>query len=126
MPIRETALQQPEHLTAPRNLSASTANRYFNAAGADPDGEYGEDRKNNSPLIPLALYATVGRNSTINIYGDAWGTRDGTCVRHYVHVEDIAVAHVLAMESQQSGEARYYNIGSNKGVTVNLEIIDTC
>jgi UDP-glucose 4-epimerase len=102
-----------------------TAMRYFNAAGADSDGEYGEDRNEESHLIPLVLYSAVGRNKSVSIFGDDWDTRDGTCVRDYVHVEDIASAHVMAMESQQAGKGRFYNIGSNRGITVQ-EIIDAC
>lgn len=102
-----------------------TAMRYFNASGADPDGEYGEDRNNESHLIPLVLYAAVGRRKDVKIFGSDWGTRDGTCVRDYVHVEDIARAHVLAMESQKPGIGRFYNIGSKSGATVK-EIISAC
>lgn len=139
MPICESDLQVPvtpygstklacEYLL--RDYSAAygigfTAMRYFNAAGADPDGEYGEDRRDETHLIPLVLYSAVGRNQSVNIYGDDWDTRDGSCVRDYVHVEDIASAHVLAMESQLAGQGRFFNIGSNKGVTVK-EIIDAC
>jgi UDP-glucose 4-epimerase len=102
-----------------------TAMRYFNASGADPDGEYGEDRRAETHLIPLVLYAAVGRIPHVDIFGDDWDTRDGSCVRDYVHVQDIAAAHLLAMESQQSGVGRFYNIGSNSGVTVK-EIISAC
>ena len=102
-----------------------TAMRYFNASGADPDGEYGEDRNNESHLIPLVLYAAVGRREEVKVFGSDWNTRDGSCVRDYVHVEDIARAHVLAMESQKAGTGRIYNIGSKTGATVK-EIISAC
>jgi UDP-glucose 4-epimerase len=102
-----------------------TAMRYFNASGADPDGEYGEDRNNECHLIPLVLYAAVGRRAEVKVFGEDWDTRDGSCVRDYIHVEDIARAHVLAMESQQPGIGRFYNIGSNSGATVK-EIISAC
>jgi UDP-glucose 4-epimerase len=139
MPIQESDLQVPvtpygstklacEYML--RDYSAAynigfTAMRYFNASGADSDGEYGEDRRHETHLIPLALYSAVGRNPSVNIYGDDWDTRDGSCVRDYVHVEDIAAAHVLAMESQKKGRARYFNIGSKRGVTVK-EVIEAC
>jgi UDP-glucose 4-epimerase len=139
MPIIETDLQQPitpygttklacEHLLRDYSVAYDmgfTAMRYFNASGADSDGEYGEDREKESHLIPLVLYAAVGRRDCVKIFGNDWNTRDGTCVRDYVHVEDIAAAHVLAMESQVPGEGRFYNIGSNVGITVK-EIIDAC
>lgn len=102
-----------------------TVMRYFNASGADGDGEYGEDRKNESHLIPLVLYAAVGRRGKVAVFGSDWPTRDGTCVRDYIHVEDIAQAHVLALESQEPGLGRVYNIGSNVGVTVK-EVITAC
>jgi len=99
--------------------------RYFNASGADEDGEFGEDRKSESHLIPLTLYAALGRRDSLTVFGDDWETRDGTCVRDYVHVNDIAQAHLLAMLSQRTGVGRTYNIGSNTGVTV-LEVIRAC
>lgn len=102
-----------------------TAMRYFNASGADSNGEYGEDRNNESHLIPLALYAAVGRREDVKVFGSDWNTRDGSCVRDYVHVEDIARAHVLAMESQEPGAGRFYNIGSSAGATVK-ELISAC
>ncbi|MEJ1338287.1 MAG: UDP-glucose 4-epimerase GalE [Candidatus Sedimenticola sp. (ex Thyasira tokunagai)] len=102
-----------------------TAMRYFNASGADPDGEYGEDRNDESHLIPLVLYAAVGRRKEVKVFGTELDTRDGSCIRDYVHVEDIARAHVLAMESHKPGIGRFFNIGSNTGATVK-EIITAC
>ena len=102
-----------------------TAMRYFNASGADSDGEYGEDRNNESHLIPLILYAAVGRRDKVTVFGNDWPTRDGSCVRDYIHVEDIAQAHVLALETQKDGIGRTYNIGSNEGITVK-EVIAAC
>lgn len=99
--------------------------RYFNASGADPDGEYGEDRDSESHLIPLVLYAVVGRRDNVLVFGKDWATRDGTCVRDYVHVADIAQAHSLAIEAQQEGQGHHYNIGSSQGTTV-LEVIQAC
>lgn len=139
MPIRESDLQQPATPYGTTKLACEqmlsdyanaygigfTAMRYFNASGADPDGEYGEDRRSETHLIPLVLYAAVGRIPQVSIYGDDWDTRDGSCIRDYVHVQDIAAAHVLAMESQQPGTGRFFNIGSNNGVSVK-EIISAC
>jgi len=102
-----------------------TVMRYFNASGADLDGEYGEDRRAESHLIPLAFHTAVGRREKLLVYGDDWPTIDGSCVRDYVHVDDIAQAHVLAMENQKPNIGNFYNIGSNKGVSV-LEIIKRC
>ncbi|MDH3520259.1 MAG: UDP-glucose 4-epimerase GalE [Myxococcales bacterium] len=102
-----------------------TIMRYFNASGADPDGEYGEDRKNESHLIPLVLYVPMGRREKVLVYGDDWGTRDGTCVRDYVHNDDIAQAHQLALDALAPGVARTYNIGTDRGVTV-LEVVRAC
>ncbi len=102
-----------------------TIMRYFNASGADEDGEFGEDRNQESHLVPLALYAAVGRRDGLSVFGHDLATRDGSCVRDYVHVDDIAQAHVLAMQSQQPGKGRKFNIGSNTGTTV-LEVIKAC
>jgi UDP-glucose 4-epimerase len=139
MPITEASVQQPETPYGTTKLACEqmieeyrnayglgyTIMRYFNASGADEDGEFGEDRKKESHLIPLALYAAVGRRDSMKVFGDEWPTRDGTCVRDYVHVNDIAQAHVLAMKSQKDSVGRKYNIGSNTGVTV-LEVIKAC
>ncbi|UVW35654.1 UDP-glucose 4-epimerase GalE [SAR92 clade bacterium H455] len=102
-----------------------TVMRYFNASGADLDGEYGEDRRVESHLIPLAFHTAVGRREKLLVYGDDWPTADGSCVRDYVHVEDIAQAHVLAMENYQPNVGNIYNIGSNTGASV-IEIIKQC
>ena len=102
-----------------------TVMRYFNASGADLDGEYGEDRRVESHLIPLAFHTAVGRREKLLVYGDDWPTADGSCVRDYVHVEDIAQAHVLAMENYQPNVGNFYNIGSNTGASV-IEIIKQC
>lgn len=92
--------------------------RYFNAAGADPDGEFGEDRRHETHLIPLILQVPVGKREHIKIYGDDWETRDGTCVRDYVHTSDLAQAHQLAVEALVPGTGEIFNVGSGDGVTV--------
>jgi len=93
--------------------------RYFNAAGADPDEELGEDHRPESHLIPLVIQTALGQRETIEIYGDDYPTKDGTCVRDYIHINDIAQAHFLALElllSGQSGEA--FNLGNGNGYSV--------
>ncbi|MCB1608963.1 MAG: UDP-glucose 4-epimerase GalE [Xanthomonadales bacterium] len=98
----------------------STALRYFNAAGADPDGELGEHHDPETHLIPLVLDAASGKRSHIEIYGDDYDTADGTCVRDYIHVADLADAHVLALSRLEGAEPgmRPYNLGNGKGHSV--------
>jgi UDP-glucose 4-epimerase len=98
--------------------------RYFNAAGADAGGEIGEAHPVETHLIPLVLDAVAGRRAQIAIHGDDYDTRDGTCVRDYIHVEDLAAAHLLAVEflSERDG-AHAFNLGSGKGATVR-EIVE--
>ncbi len=98
--------------------------RYFNAAGADPSGEIGEDHNPETHLIPLVLYALLGKRESIKIFGDDYPTKDGTCVRDYIHVNDLATAHILALKSLYEGkESTVYNLGNGNGFTVK-EIID--
>jgi UDP-glucose-4-epimerase GalE len=97
----------------------SVSLRYFNAAGADPEGEIGEDHDNETRLIPLVLAAAKGFVPHITIYGKDYGTEDGTCIRDYVHVSDLADAHVLALQAlKEQGGSRSYNLGSGKGFSV--------
>ena len=103
---------------------ATCALRYFNAAGASLDGRFGEDHDPETHLIPLVLEAALGRRDFIEVYGDDYDTPDGTCVRDYVHVEDLAEAHVRAIEScESSGEHRAFNVGTGTGSSVR-EVID--
>lgn len=103
----------------------STCLRYFNAAGADPDGELGERHNPESHLIPLILQAASGRREAISIFGRDYPTDDGTCVRDYVHINDLCDAHSLALEKmQKSGDSARYNLGNGKGFSVQ-EVIDT-
>jgi UDP-glucose 4-epimerase len=96
----------------------SVALRYFNAAGADPDGELGEDHKPELHVIPRALDAAAGRAS-FQVFGDDYDTPDGTCLRDYVHVTDLATAHVLALESLRDGlTSDSYNLGNGRPVSV--------
>jgi UDP-glucose 4-epimerase len=103
----------------------SVSLRYFNAAGADPDGTLGERHEPESHLIPLVLQTASGRRESISIYGDDYSTPDGTCVRDYIHVKDLCDAHLLAMEYLlQGGCSRDFNLGNGTGYSVR-EIIDT-
>jgi UDP-arabinose 4-epimerase len=98
---------------------AATALRYFNAAGADPDGELGERHQPETHLVPLAIGAALGRVPRLEIYGVDYATPDGTAVRDYVHVSDLAEAHVRALERPgPPGEMRAYNLGAGQGVSV--------
>ena len=99
--------------------------RYFNASGADIDGEFGEDRRKESHLIPLVLYAAVGKRDKVLVFGGDWDTRDGSCVRDYVHTDDLGSAHQAVAESIVPGKGEVYNIGSGTGTTV-LEVIAAC
>jgi UDP-arabinose 4-epimerase len=93
--------------------------RYFNAAGADPDNEIGEDHKPETHLIPLVLDAASGRRSNITIYGSDYDTSDGTCVRDYVHVADLADAHVKGLRALGGGSpSNVYNLGNSVGFSV--------
>jgi len=93
--------------------------RYFNAAGADPDGELGEDHMPETHLIPLVLQTALGQREVLHIFGDDYPTKDGTCVRDYIHIDDLAQAHLLALErlinNIGGGE---YNLGNGNGESV--------
>ena len=103
----------------------SVSLRYFNAAGADPDGEIGEDHDPETHLIPLVLDAASGRREAITIFGTDYDTPDGTCVRDYIHVTDLAEAHVNALKYLDGGGASdAFNLGVGHGHSVR-EVIDT-
>ncbi|MCR4418640.1 MAG: UDP-glucose 4-epimerase GalE [Clostridia bacterium] len=98
--------------------------RYFNAAGADPEGDLGEDHRPETHLIPLVLQAALGVRSEVTIFGTDYPTPDGTCVRDYVHVSDLAAAHVLALKALEEGHpSAVYNLGSGRGFSVR-EVIE--
>lgn len=98
--------------------------RYFNAAGADPDGQLGERHDPETHLIPLVLQAASGRKSRISVFGRDYDTPDGTCIRDYVHVNDLCSAHWLALQSLMSGaDSQAYNLGNGNGFSVQ-EVID--
>ncbi len=98
--------------------------RYFNAAGADPDGETGEDHEPETHLIPLVLEAATGKRPDITVFGNDHPTPDGTCIRDYIHVTDLAQAHLLALEALERGAVTTaYNLGNGTGYSVQ-ELID--
>jgi len=102
----------------------STCLRYFNAAGADPDGELGERHDPESHLIPLVLRAASGKRDNITVFGSDYDTPDGTCVRDYIHVSDLCDAHLLALRALWDGAASAaYNLGNGNGFSVR-EVID--
>lgn len=101
----------------------STILRYFNAAGADESAKIGEAHKNETHLIPLVLQTALGKRKEIKIFGTDYPTPDGTCIRDYIHVNDLASAHILAIKYMlKTGKSEDFNLGSSKGASV-LEII---
>jgi UDP-glucose 4-epimerase len=99
--------------------------RYFNAAGAHESGRIGEDHNPETHLIPIVLQAALGQREFVTIYGDKYDTEDGTCVRDYVHVTDLAMAHVLALKYlRENDKSEIFNLGSGSGYSVK-QIIDT-
>lgn len=115
----EEILREYEHAYGLRAISL----RYFNASGADPSGSIGEDHTPEHHLIPIVLQVALGQREKVNVYGADWPTRDGTCVRDYVHVTDLAQAHLRALDALRNGHATAeYNLGNGSGYTV-LEVI---
>ena len=97
--------------------------RYFNAAGAAPDAAIGEDHDPETHLVPLVLQAALGRRKKVLIFGTDYDTPDGTCVRDYIHVDDLAQAHILALEALTPGQGTTYNLGNGEGYSVR-QVID--
>jgi UDP-glucose 4-epimerase len=103
----------------------SVSLRYFNAAGAAPGAGIGERHQPETHLIPLVLEAALGRRPQVAVYGTDYDTPDGTCLRDYIHVDDLASAHVLALEYLKSGgQTDCFNLGNGNGFSVN-EVIET-
>jgi UDP-glucose 4-epimerase len=139
MPLREDSDQKPHTPYGSTKLAAEwmireyaraygfsyAILRYFNASGADPDGNFGEARRHEGHLIPLVLQVPVGRREKVLLYGGDWDTPDGTCVRDYVHTDDLAQAHQLAVEALRPGFGEAYNLGSGTGTSV-LEVVRAC
>jgi UDP-glucose 4-epimerase len=113
--LRDIAAADPEF--------GFVAFRYFNVAGASDDSAIGEDHSPETHLIPLVLFAALGKRENITVFGTDYPTPDGTCIRDYVHVNDLVAAHVLGIESLTSGDARFYNLGIGRGYSVK-EILD--
>ena len=102
----------------------SVALRYFNACGADPDGKIGEDHTPEGHIIPIVLQTALGQRKSIKVFGTDWDTPDGTCVRDYIHVVDLADAHLRALKSLENGGATTaYNLGNGDGQSVK-QVID--
>lgn len=98
--------------------------RYFNAAGAHESGRIGEDHSPETHLVPIILQVALGKRAHISIFGDDYATPDGTCIRDYIHVTDLADAHILAVEKLRAGgDSSVYNLGNGKGFSVK-EVID--
>ncbi len=102
---------------------AFAALRYFNVAGAAADGTLGEDHEPETHLIPLVLLAALGERERVTVFGADYPTPDGTCIRDYIHVEDLCAAHLAAMEALRPGDAGFYNLGIGRGYSVR-EVIE--
>jgi UDP-glucose 4-epimerase len=132
MPITEQTPQRPINpygmtkLTVEKALAdyaaayqwGFAALRYFNASGAHPSGAIGEDHTPETHLIPLIIQAAMGKRPHIEIFGTDYATPDGTCVRDYIHVDDLASAHLLALEKLKPGQPMHYNLGIGRGYSV--------
>lgn len=135
VPIPETAVPRPVNAYGASKLAVdlmirdfcrahgigAVSLRYFNVAGAS--GELGEDHDPETHLIPNILRAALGRTPEVNVYGTDYPTRDGTAVRDYIHVEDLAVAHLLALDAIRKGEHQVFNLGNGDGFSVR-EVIE--
>lgn len=104
---------------------AGASLRYFNAAGACADGTIGESHEPEGHLIPLVLQVALGQRASIQIFGDDYPTPDGTCIRDYIHVDDLATAHLAALERLRNGQVLEVNLGTGAGNSV-LEVIEAC
>jgi UDP-glucose 4-epimerase len=139
IPIAESTLQQPinpygftklviEHALSDYAKAYGfgvAALRYFNAAGAAEDGTLGEDHDPESHIIPIVLQVALGQRDFISIYGDDYPTPDGTCVRDYIHVNDLGTAHLKALNLLQPGSNLQLNLGTGHGTSV-MEVIQAC
>ena len=137
VPIKETAQTRPTNTYGAAKLAidyaitsyatahglAAVSLRYFNVAGAY--GRFGERHATETHLIPIVLQVALGQRDAVQIYGEDYPTPDGSCVRDYIHVTDLADAHLLALRHAQPGEHRIYNLGSGTGFSVK-QVIDTC
>ncbi|MAE65336.1 MAG: UDP-glucose 4-epimerase GalE [Phycisphaeraceae bacterium] len=108
---------------AANDAFAFAAPRYFNVAGCRLDGSIGEDHDPESHIIPLLLQTALGQRPHFTIFGEDYDTPDGTCVRDYIHVDDLVGAHVAALEALRDGDRRFYNLGIGQGMSVK-QIVD--
>ena len=138
-PIVETMRQEPvnpygwskwcvervlrDYAAADRDFSF-VALRYFNVAGSAADGSLGEDHTPETHLIPVLLLTALGRRDKVTVFGTDYPTPDGTCIRDYVHVEDLCAAHIVAMKALRPGDMRFYNLGIGRGYSVK-EVIES-
>jgi UDP-glucose 4-epimerase len=137
VPIAETAPTRPTNTYGATKLAidhgissyaaahglAAVSLRYFNVAGAY--GRFGERHGVETHLIPIVLQVALGKRERVQVYGDDWPTDDGTCVRDYIHVVDLADAHLRALAHASAGEHRIYNLGNGMGFSVK-QVIDAC
>ncbi len=140
MPIVETMNQDPinpygrskllvEHILkdyiASNPKFAFTALRYFNVCGCAADGSIGEDHDPETHIIPVVLNTVLGINEKVTVFGTDYPTEDGTCIRDYIHVEDLISAHMLCMAKLEDGQQNFFNLGIGNGYSVK-QIIDSC
>ncbi|MBL9092878.1 MAG: UDP-glucose 4-epimerase GalE [Planctomycetaceae bacterium] len=139
IPITEAELQKPinpygySKLVVEQALADYTkaygfgyaALRYFNASGASPAGDIGEDHTPETHLIPLVLQVALGQREAITVFGQDYPTPDGTCIRDYVHVDDLGSAHLMALDKLAPGVEIKVNLGTGRGYSVR-EVIDAC
>ncbi len=138
-PIVETAPQQPinpygwskwcvervlRDYHAAQQQFAFVSLRYFNVAGCAADGSLGEDHEPETHLIPRLLLAALGKIEKITVFGTDYPTPDGTCIRDYIHVEDLCAAHIVAMGALRPGDGGFYNLGIGRGYSVN-EVLES-
>ncbi len=125
-PYGETkwAVERMCHFQSQAEKLRYAALRYFNAAGAGDNGTLGEDHKPESHLIPLVIQAALGQRTSVSIYGTDYPTEDGTCVRDYIHIEDLCSAHLLALARLDREAELAYNLGNGRGYTVR-QVIET-
>ncbi|HWC81633.1 MAG TPA: UDP-glucose 4-epimerase GalE [Pseudonocardiaceae bacterium] len=137
VPIKETAPTNPTNTYGATKLAidyaitsyatthgfAAASLRYFNVAGAH--NQFGERHATETHLIPIVLQVALGQRDKVQMYGEDYPTPDGTCVRDYIHVTDLADAHLLALDHAEPGQHRIYNLGSGTGFSVR-QVIDTC
>jgi UDP-glucose 4-epimerase len=125
-PYGETkwACERMCHFLSQTGRMRYAALRYFNACGAGGEGTIGEDHRPESHLIPLIIQAAMGKRDTIKIFGTDYPTADGTCVRDYIHIEDLCKAHLLALNKLEKEQELVYNLGNGTGYSVR-QVIDT-